>query len=822
MGKGGSGAGSKVYDYYGSLAGVVCAGPVDELVALVVDNKMVWPGGSDWSEGVDEIPSVTVRRASNFAYVRFESPTKAVTGTAVVVAGFTDTSLNYDGTVTDGVDAYEFKYPSTGADFGVTSNTQGRLTKKVSITSGAVVRFRGRAYKALSTHTSTPATRPPNATYWTPYSVLRSAQADQNTAYPISVEGFGSAYFYWGTSAQLLDATGEALLAANGHPNYRRQAVLVLKDFLFGRERTTAPNVEVIVRRAPNQSLITGSAAGLDADSQANPVAVAAEWITDPVFGLGKAVLDSTTGQAIADELQADHSMACISPVLDRARPVRALFADLAQYFDGWFRWTSGGVIEVGRFVHDSTPPTFDATNTLDQHDLTDEPSWDVSAWSETTNSALVRFKDRERAFKDAGAQAFSSFNRKITGETRTATVERPWIKRRQQAVDHANEWIKVNAELFAQATVSVRAEKAATLKPGDPVRITNSAAGVSIDCRILEKTIAAPPSGTVSLKVLTERATGKRVSHAAPVIDSGSSAPLVESILRFKIVQVPPLLAGSSIYQVAVLAARTSPMTTGFRVWIRESDVTEFFCLGEVRSFAVTGTLAQAYSSSVGPTVDDSETLQLNLDTQTVAADLARMSEEQSADAANRSNILVWVFGSSVSEVMSLKAIRYHAGVYKLKVRRGRFGSNQSFSTGDRAFILYRSGLELLTSDKWPNYTPGASYSATFRLQAFNALAEADLTDSTVVPDISTLLSFTDVPGAVVQSFSTNIGDGSSSSIDVVHGLNTASPDVVVTETGGNQSRVHPEVQKIDLNTVRVLFPSPPTAGQYRVRVNA
>ena len=36
MAKKGGDAGSKLYDYYGTIAGVVCAGPVDELVAILV------------------------------------------------------------------------------------------------------------------------------------------------------------------------------------------------------------------------------------------------------------------------------------------------------------------------------------------------------------------------------------------------------------------------------------------------------------------------------------------------------------------------------------------------------------------------------------------------------------------------------------------------------------------------------------------------------------------------------------------------------------------------------------------------------------------
>ena len=159
MGKGGSkGGGAK--DYYGSIAALVCAGPVDELVSIIVDKKTVWEG------------------------------------------------------------------PIARTAPGVT-NPQS-----------------------------------------------------------IAVAGYGCVVFYWGTADQTVNTTLTPELAV--HPPYRRQCWCVLKDFLFGRERTSAPNVEFVVRRKPAQAIVTGTAAVLDDDHQANPVAAIAELVTDPVFGLGQ------------------------------------------------------------------------------------------------------------------------------------------------------------------------------------------------------------------------------------------------------------------------------------------------------------------------------------------------------------------------------------------------------------------------------------------------------------------------------------------------------------------------------------------------------
>ncbi|MFM8359498.1 MAG: carbohydrate-binding protein, partial [Verrucomicrobiota bacterium] len=51
MGKSGGG-GSGAHDYFGSIAGLVCAGPVTGLVAIAQDKKVIWPTAQPWSQNV--------------------------------------------------------------------------------------------------------------------------------------------------------------------------------------------------------------------------------------------------------------------------------------------------------------------------------------------------------------------------------------------------------------------------------------------------------------------------------------------------------------------------------------------------------------------------------------------------------------------------------------------------------------------------------------------------------------------------------------------------------------------------------------------------
>jgi hypothetical protein len=47
-----SGGAGQTYDYYGTLAGGVCIGPNEDLVAIILDGNEVWPQGTPWAVGI--------------------------------------------------------------------------------------------------------------------------------------------------------------------------------------------------------------------------------------------------------------------------------------------------------------------------------------------------------------------------------------------------------------------------------------------------------------------------------------------------------------------------------------------------------------------------------------------------------------------------------------------------------------------------------------------------------------------------------------------------------------------------------------------------
>jgi hypothetical protein len=737
----------KTKAYFGTMVGVVCAGPVDELVAILVNGGTIWPTSKTWADGVVDLPSVQRRRVANKASVEFVSPHKLHQGKKFVLSGLSDGSFNVavPAAVLDNNDV-RMKYANAGADVAWVDDVGGRLTKVVHYESGDLVRDGSGIWRCILAHDGTPDKRPPHATYWEPHSVAR---ADSDNPFGFTLEGYGDGWFYWGTTDQTLDTVGEQVLSKRGHPAYRRQAVLVLKEFLMGTQRSAAPNIEVVVRRKAAQAVISGDA--LDGDSQANPLAAAAELLTDPVFGIGQAdAADETTWQAVADALADEAAKTFISPQLDTSMSFRSFLVLLLAYYDGWMRFNNAGAIEAGRFLHNEAPPVFTAATTIDFNDLEEEIQYTADGWAGTFNETLVKFDDGARAFKGAAQKYVSGYNRDVVGEPRLASLERPWISREQQALDYAGEWGKINAQPALRGTLVVRAEKAASIAAGSVFKLTHDAVGFSVVCRCVERTPAAPPAGRVTLKFENERGIAPIPYRPTNTVEEPPAPAPAERVALYQFVQPPSSTIGqrhnsrqtrhTNDYQLTVLAARTHATTRGYTLWMQAEDDDLFYDLGQSRHWAVKGTLAQNYAATAAAD-DDGESLQLNLDEFTVASDLAKVSLTQSEDAINDDALQIWLFKDADRtqfEILTVKAIRLNAGVYKLKVRRARGGTAQlAFTTGDHAWIVYRGEVVTYRQEKFEVYA-GAATELNFRLQSFTAGEEADLTDEDVCPDVA------------------------------------------------------------------------------------
>ena len=70
----GGGGGASTYDYFGSIAGAICIGQIDSILAILVDSKIVWPKEPEWKSG-EAISIYALRTHNGAVYQALQSHT---------------------------------------------------------------------------------------------------------------------------------------------------------------------------------------------------------------------------------------------------------------------------------------------------------------------------------------------------------------------------------------------------------------------------------------------------------------------------------------------------------------------------------------------------------------------------------------------------------------------------------------------------------------------------------------------------------------------------------------------------------------------------
>ncbi len=525
----------------------------------------------------------------------------------------------------------------------------------------------------------------------------------------ITVPDRGTITIYWGTATQPLDAN----LAASGvtHPAYRRQCFVVV-DLFLGANKTSMPNMEFVLRRAPVAPWITGSALiGLDA----NPVAVFAELWASEVFGLGLTAshLDETAMNAVAATLAAEGMG--ISPVLTSPTSFNQVLGFLIENIDA-FPVIDPGTGKIGlRLVRDG-----EATVAWDEDDFTDPPDVDAGGWESTYNLLTVKFTNREKAWTADGVSFRDRGNFALTGSTRTRSVERPWVT--QQAVA----W-RIAASLGRQAalpvmtgTARVKRTSTAGVQVGDLVTLTHTAAGLTaLKVRIAELTVDKPDSPEVAIRWKEDRGWLNAIPTAVAPDDvepegEYSAQPLLANVA----LELPYGYLREAKPSLIFLPVRGDPLTNGFHAyWERTAD--SFVQVAGGSAFAMRGTLNAA--------LDAAALVEASIDI-TFIGDDWDLEETTLEEATTTQPLQVFIGG----EIM----VGYDAQLtgpkrYTLKVLREWFGTRvESHASGAIAYVL-QLGLEKPVT--WTADLPEGT--ATFKEQPYLLAQELDLAG---VPEIA------------------------------------------------------------------------------------
>lgn len=675
MGDKGSGA-TKSYDYFGDIAGLATVGQNAELLAIITDQKEVWPRFAPWKTGV-------------------------------------------------------------------------------SATTSTYVSYGGKSWHCVLAHTTASDKVPPHATYWEEYK-LEKGGPDYSD---LTVNGYGGITNKWGTTGQVQDSalgtSGNNL--GHDHPSYVGDDYFILKNFLFGRERTSAPNMQAVMRRLPSQSIITGSASELR-DGQTNPLCTIAELLTSARNGLRipSGTLDSTSWQAAADHLYTNRDLCYWSVLLTSQTTIRSLIADASNMTDCWIRWNpTTRKIEAGVWKHSVEPVSY-TTITVDMLDESAPPRLNCGGWADAKTGVGINFTDRERIFKQSSDKVDDPRALTIVGENRRENVQRPHITRRKQAIAHAAETLRTVGRPQVSGEIVVRREHAKNIRPGDWIRldIDLEPGGTQLlqYFHVVERTV--PHRGSISLSIEADE-TLYPVSYT-PAADTPGVIPTddVPAISEYAI-WVPPYKLSKIFGDViCILAKREDPLIVGASVWFdHQAPAVEYQNIGKVISFGAVGYLTADYAATA--TTD----IQVGFDDQT---DVDRLTASISEVAASDDELLLIVFSETDGvrdvdddlyeyvEIMSVSAITPPASPgdpHELTVTRGVYGTNAldfvvSPPIGTRiiqCWLVYRKNLAFLTHKSFETLAQNAAvgdgatdYVGAFKIQPFTAYAAQPIADCT------------------------------------------------------------------------------------------
>jgi hypothetical protein len=586
-----------------------------------------------------------------------------------------------------------------------------------------------------------------------------------------TIPGYGTFHFYWGTESQSLDLTS-VLLAANNetgsvdkaadnHPPYRGIAFIEFRDLLFGREKVSAPNIEIVVGRKPVQSLITGVPTDV-VDNQVNPLTAVAELLTNYRYGLGQpsALFNLTSFQDTAANIELGKALTYCSPFMNEQTTLRSVLADMYALSDSFLTWeASTAKIKAGFWLHGESIDASSLPLIVDEN-MTQTPDFDASGWDTVKTGFSVTFADRERLYKESSEKFDDLTLIDLVGEPSRDTLARPWITRRDQARAHATEWCKSVSRPSLTGKLTVRRKNALPLVVGSLFQADIDAEPSGNQLRQVFRLEAKEfnQTGSVDLTITAENnlmPLAYTVPSAMGTDDTGFAEP--SKFIYVRPMELPPDFSNAD-YGIAVLAQRADNLTVGYGLLYDDEEGGSYITLGTQRTFGVRATLLDAYSSSAksaddpaydpntdAPVLDMATSNLLDLDN--VPDDLGLVSARENqllliiaeieSTGVRAGQIKLDANGFAIMEILSVSAMTVpEAGYRAIEALRGRFSTGaRSFSAGAEAWLIRKSSVTIYTHKDFPVAAESPQQTCFFKTEPFNIFQSRDISEDASVP---------------------------------------------------------------------------------------
>lgn len=516
--------------------------------------------------------------------------------------------------------------------------------------------------------------------------------------------------FYHGTAGQTIDAA----LAAN-HPDYKGIAYFVAKGLLFGREKTTAPNLEFVVRRRPviSTDVIGSAQADLDADGQANPIAALAELLTSRHgAGVDVARLDAASWQAAAEYAEDNAPRCYVSAFAPESKEFRRVAAELLGMVDGVLYWTPEGLLGV-RLVKPGVEPV--GAVSITRAMMATPPKWKSGTWGDVPTTAVVKFYDRERKFKGTDEVAHNLVAFRVRGESDSKDFDLPHVTRRPQAAGWASEYMRRSVHPPVTVDVEVRPETVEGVGPGSKVFVninpeSNTAEVADVLAVVTDR--RDDPEGPTRLTMTVDPLA--EVSIYSPDSEAPAEEEVdVEEIANALVIPLP--VSEWETPSVGILATRSQSIHTGFDfffAWDTDGDSSladeDYSLIGRQTGFACRLTLDEALDAD-----ETAADFTLTDGASGLDAYLAALADEVSGEvAANGDPVLIVLanvdidgrvsVSGGVAEMEFLSVVTRTAidsDSHTYTVFRGRKGTTaRAWTTAAKAWILPALNLDAWT----------------------------------------------------------------------------------------------------------------------------
>ena len=441
----------------------------------------------------------------------------------------------------------------------------------------------------------------------------------------IDIEGRGTMHIYWGTETQ----TAHTTLAANGHPAYRGQCYVFFEQLYFGRDKTNAPDVELVLERSPLN--YTGAVAISGVKRRvydASLIHSLVELLSHPRAGFGFTSVDFDLPQlaAVGASLLAEGIAA--SPSYDDQETAQTVVETFCEYIGGYPSFRDGNKLRI--LLEREPDVAATAYPLIGEFDLTKTPRYSTESMRETVNKVVVKFMDWTRYFEPDSETWVDVGNYAVTGRWAPQTLDRPWITVRAIAVKVARRHARLSSVPLISAELTVRRDlvddelgrRADELKPGGFIRFTYANYNETLLMRIKKVVVASDRSQSVKLWVESDLYQDAVLGYTAddppgPDDDLGVDPG---GALNWQIVELPAALvaddAGAQNITVpwfGVFAARSSALDTRLAVYASDDGAAyKRVVLQKSGLWAVFGTLDAALTLT--PSVDTAADLLIRI----------------------------------------------------------------------------------------------------------------------------------------------------------------------------------------------------------------